>query len=217
MSSVGQGGVNRREDVLTLQQLLNLHLSQLMALQPLRIDGLCGPKTIAAIKEFQKRVLHLANPDGRVDPHGSTMLKLGDINSAGTTRAGTHRYRIRTIVGGGLAVGVGGSVTTFELQDLGTLQRAFYTLTGLDVGFGFKGGGQGPSSWTEFSSDRRLQDFHGRVQMISASFVAVGGGGAFSMEFKSGPAMGEIIPGIGWATGLGASLTGTIGLMKLRE
>ncbi|MEX1363517.1 MAG: T6SS effector amidase Tae4 family protein [Nannocystaceae bacterium] len=67
--SVGEGGRNRTEDVEVVQQLLADN-----GVDPGRIDGHAGPKTIAAIRKFQSRFL--ANPDGRVDPDGRTWREL---------------------------------------------------------------------------------------------------------------------------------------------
>jgi hypothetical protein len=39
---------------------------------PLSVNGVCGTPTIAAIKEIQRRHLHLSLPDGKVDPNGAT-------------------------------------------------------------------------------------------------------------------------------------------------
>jgi peptidoglycan hydrolase-like protein with peptidoglycan-binding domain len=71
--SVGQGGQNRRQDVIQIQQLLNKNLHKLTPLRPLSVDGLAGPKTVGAIIEYQRRVVGLSRPDGRVDPHGKTL------------------------------------------------------------------------------------------------------------------------------------------------
>ena len=77
--SVGNGGVNRVEDVATIQELFNLiapvHGNHLV------VDGFLGPKTIVAIETFQTRVVTLPKPDGRVDPSGRTFAAL--IHSAG--------------------------------------------------------------------------------------------------------------------------------------
>ena len=73
-ASVGRGGVNRFEDVRVVQELLNKHRRPLM--QPLTLDGIVGPKTIAAIEAFQRRVLSTIQPDGRVDPDGPTVRAL---------------------------------------------------------------------------------------------------------------------------------------------
>lgn len=73
-SSVGQGGVNNPDDVLVVQQLLNKHRSAKLA-----EDKKCGPRTIQAIVDFQKGFL--SNPDGRVDPGGTTWKHLTAASS----------------------------------------------------------------------------------------------------------------------------------------
>ncbi len=67
--SVGQGGRNDAEDVELVQQLLADN-----GIDPGAIDGVCGPKTIAAIRKFQSGFL--GHPDGRVDPDGRTFREL---------------------------------------------------------------------------------------------------------------------------------------------
>jgi len=79
-ASVGRGGVNNDPDVITVQQLLQPHMSAL-GLPPLEIDGDCGDNTRKAIRLYQKRVMGLSNPDGRIDVGGRTWNSL----SAGTT------------------------------------------------------------------------------------------------------------------------------------
>lgn len=73
-SSVGRGGVNRPEDVRTIQRLLNQYIQPPQS--PLEVDGAIGAKTITAIERFQKDVVKLAQPDGRVDPGGRTFAAL---------------------------------------------------------------------------------------------------------------------------------------------
>lgn len=68
-ASVGKGGVNLRPDVQLVQQLLVR-----AGLAPGPVDGICGPRTEAAILQFQKRFL--TAPDARVDPGGVTWRKL---------------------------------------------------------------------------------------------------------------------------------------------
>ena len=68
--SVGQGGSNKREDVLAVQQLLNDN----GASPPLAVDGLIGPATLGAIAKFQQN--NLDNPESRVDPDGETWRAL---------------------------------------------------------------------------------------------------------------------------------------------
>ena len=69
-SSVGQGATNNSKDVRLIQQLINQKLP--IPLRPLSEDGSCGEMTINAIKQIQARYLHLAHPDGRIDPGGAT-------------------------------------------------------------------------------------------------------------------------------------------------
>ncbi|HYW48237.1 MAG TPA: hypothetical protein VE959_35565 [Bryobacteraceae bacterium] len=192
-------------------------MAKLVPLQALKVDGVCGPKTIKAIREFQTRIVHPKHADGRVDPNGPTLVKLSEAVNPQTALQQGRRYRIRTIAGGGISAGVGGSVTTFEVQDIDAKQSVYYTLVGADFGFGFKGAGSGPSSWTEFSSPRGLKDFHGYVTVISVSAAAGVGGGASQINYVTGPAAGLTINGAGWGTGLNASFGATHGWMKLRD
>lgn len=65
--SASVGGVpsaNRPNDVLQVQRLLNVAGAGILA------DRNCGPKTVAAIKGYQRNILSI--PDGRVDPGGLT-------------------------------------------------------------------------------------------------------------------------------------------------
>ena len=74
-ASVGRSGVNRAADVKLIQKLLNgqkipgdiVHLKE---------DGKIGDKTISRIDAFQKKILKMVTPDGRVDPNGKTFKKL---------------------------------------------------------------------------------------------------------------------------------------------
>lgn len=77
--SVGQGGDNKAEDVLTVQQLLNTHVVSL-GLPPLAEDSTIGDNTITAIRTYQKMALGMGTPDGRIDVGGQTWQAL----SAGT-------------------------------------------------------------------------------------------------------------------------------------
>src|SRR5262245_56416475 len=67
--SVGRGGVNRTDDVRTIQDALN-RMGPLRSgpVPPLDVDGFIGPKTIGAIEKFQREQCGFAWPDGRVDP-----------------------------------------------------------------------------------------------------------------------------------------------------
>jgi peptidoglycan hydrolase-like protein with peptidoglycan-binding domain len=50
-ASVGRGGKNNRQDVITVQQLLKK-----ANVNPGLVDGICGPKTINAIAHIRFRV-----------------------------------------------------------------------------------------------------------------------------------------------------------------
>jgi peptidoglycan hydrolase-like protein with peptidoglycan-binding domain len=88
-ASVGRmGGVNRPDDVRTVQQLLNqVPLTAGGPKPPLDPDGKCGPKTIAAIQAFQLHHFGWPGADGRVDPNGRTHTKLNEFDVPGPTTA----------------------------------------------------------------------------------------------------------------------------------
>ncbi len=102
-ASVGQGGANRRTDVLTVQALLNLVPWQLGGASPkLAVDGWIGPNTIGAIRHFQRA--QFGWQDGRVDVRQPSITRLGQLRDALTTGSellipGT-RARYRTAFGG---------------------------------------------------------------------------------------------------------------------
>lgn len=70
-ASVGKGGMNHRRDVVAIQQLINAHLP--IGLSKLTVDGACGPLTINAISEVERKIGGIAAPDGRLDPGGRTL------------------------------------------------------------------------------------------------------------------------------------------------
>ena len=73
--SVGAGGANRAADVRVIQSALNvIAVGNGGASPTLAVDGLSGPRTIAAITKFQGS--HTAVADGRVDPDGPTLRAL---------------------------------------------------------------------------------------------------------------------------------------------
>jgi hypothetical protein len=129
----------------------------------------------------------------------------------------TRRFRIRTVAGGGFAIPVGASITTFQIEDVISHDKRYYTLTCADFGFGTKAGGAGPSQWTVFTVNCSLEDFHGYVTLTSAVAAAGVGGSGLSMYFVTGPASGVRINGIGFGVGLGLSASATHGWMKLRK
>jgi len=74
VASVGRGGLNRTEDVLLVQELLNRHIQAPQ--RPLVVDGVMSSRTITAIEAFQRRVVNIHRPHGRIDPGDRTMAAL---------------------------------------------------------------------------------------------------------------------------------------------
>ncbi|AFL90430.1 putative chitinase [Terriglobus roseus DSM 18391] len=72
--SVGRGGKNNRDDVRTVQLLLNLNHPQVAG--PIVADGVCGGATAALIEAFQHGVIGDADPQGLIPPDGSTIEAL---------------------------------------------------------------------------------------------------------------------------------------------
>lgn len=82
VSSVGYQRPNDRDDVETVQRLLNANID-LNGFQlsdgPLTPNGKCCPRTLAAIMEFQRSVVGVAEPDGKVDPDRQTIARLCEV------------------------------------------------------------------------------------------------------------------------------------------
>jgi hypothetical protein len=87
-ASVGNGGVNRPGDVKIIQTLLNLNIARLAPLPPLTVSGECDPATVAAITDFQRKIMGANQPDGRVDPDGRTLAKLSESEPRTITLTG---------------------------------------------------------------------------------------------------------------------------------
>ncbi|HEY8747138.1 MAG TPA: peptidoglycan-binding protein [Tepidisphaeraceae bacterium] len=68
-ASVGEKGSNHHNDVLKVQSLLKAKKYTLGV-----VDGICGDKTIAAIRKFQATFLH--HPDGIIEPGKTSWMKL---------------------------------------------------------------------------------------------------------------------------------------------
>jgi hypothetical protein len=83
-----------REEVKFVQRLLNLHRQP--AMRPIAEDGREGPETKKAIEEFQRRIVKMQRPDGRVDPGGATLQALtGAIDKVENQIAGTITVMFR--------------------------------------------------------------------------------------------------------------------------
>lgn len=88
--SVGKGGNNTLPDVKEVQAALNA-LATGLQIQPLRVDGFCGARTIAAIVRLQG-ALGMPHPDGLIRPGGRTAQALGlkQGNAAPVANASTN-------------------------------------------------------------------------------------------------------------------------------
>jgi peptidoglycan hydrolase-like protein with peptidoglycan-binding domain len=71
--SVGEGGANIPQDVAVVQFLLDV-VRRRDGDERLLVDGIAGPKTLAAISQFQKK--YCSAVDGRVNPAGETISAL---------------------------------------------------------------------------------------------------------------------------------------------
>jgi hypothetical protein len=93
---VGDGAKakNIYDDVLTIQQLLNEITPQNGGPNPpLKGDGICGPKTKAAIQNFQLKHFGWKLADARVDPNGATLRKMNELAGAGDYKSLGFRMR----------------------------------------------------------------------------------------------------------------------------
>ncbi|MGR5235891.1 glycoside hydrolase family protein [Vibrio alfacsensis] len=84
LKSVGIQGSNLPSDIKTVQHSLNLLVPNKLALKALAIDGKLGrtpskSKTVEAIKLFQKKLVGMNRPDGRIDVNGRSHRKLKEL------------------------------------------------------------------------------------------------------------------------------------------
>lgn len=79
-ASVGKNGVNRPNDVTTVQELLNkVSITHGRPLPPLEVDGVCGNLTRTAIGNFQKIGCEFKWPDQLISVGGRTWNKLSAL------------------------------------------------------------------------------------------------------------------------------------------
>jgi len=99
-ASVGRmGGVNRPNDVRTVQELLNkIPVTSGGPIPLLETDGVCGKKTIDAIQKFQLHHFGWQGADGRVDPGGQTLRKLNELaDPQAPPPALSSRFQVRLV------------------------------------------------------------------------------------------------------------------------
>ena len=91
--SVGKQGANHLHDVETVQQIINLRDDLRQTLPKLVVDGEMGDKTQTAIDQVQSGIMR--NPDGRIDPYGTTIKTMWPraySNPTGLEVRGTDAY-----------------------------------------------------------------------------------------------------------------------------
>jgi GH24 family phage-related lysozyme (muramidase) len=81
--AVGLGGANNLNDVKVVQTALNKLLKLIPPTKSLIVDGRLGSrpenaKAVAAIKLFQKKVLNMVRPDGKIDANDRTHRKINE-------------------------------------------------------------------------------------------------------------------------------------------
>ncbi len=74
LCSVGRNGINRPDDVVVVRALLNAILPQ--KLHPAMAERRCDPDMVAAIEDFQTRVVGMQTASGRVEPDGAVLHAL---------------------------------------------------------------------------------------------------------------------------------------------
>ena len=96
--SVGSGGVNRFDDVKRIQEALNkVPPNKGGPVPPLVVDGLSGPKTVAAIWKFQQA--QGVPADGRIDPGHVTLAKLNTVLGATRPAGSALREKVVGLIG----------------------------------------------------------------------------------------------------------------------
>jgi len=90
--SVGTGGANKAENVRLVQRLLNDARAREGG-QQLKVDGVAGPLTNAAILQYQRA--HALEADGRVDRGGRTLKQLVDAHLASLQAGVIAPYLVR--------------------------------------------------------------------------------------------------------------------------
>ena len=100
-ASVGEGGRNLSGDVSAVQTRLNrVGPGDGGPIEPLAVDGICGPLTKGAIKRFQQRYYQELLGDGRIDPDKNTWNKLvtlsggSDIFQPKASGAAAHATKV---------------------------------------------------------------------------------------------------------------------------
>lgn len=96
IGSVGEKGDNKKGEIRKVQKLLNSNLHLIPKVEKLSEDDKIGELTIQAIVTYQRNVLKILKPDGRVDPNGRTLRAL-NVNSRKTRPANVAVFIAKTL------------------------------------------------------------------------------------------------------------------------
>ncbi len=110
--SVGKGGSNNAADTKLIQNLLNKN----GASPTLVVDGICGPKTIAAISKFQRTKVGFS--DSLIEPNKNSWKLLNGKKQPTTTTVASTKLSS--------SVGVGGANKPQDVLLVKTLLNKFY-------------------------------------------------------------------------------------------
>jgi hypothetical protein len=75
-ASVGKDAANNQSDVRVIQLLLQQNMASLVPAAPAGVSGTCDSQTVFLIEQFQRRVMQMDTPNGRVDPNSPTLFGL---------------------------------------------------------------------------------------------------------------------------------------------
>lgn len=151
---VGIGGNNLLPDVTKIQDALNnVSPADGGASPKLVKDGICGSKTINAIKQFQLKQFGWSGADGKINPGGQTITRLNQILS-GTNRpldgSGSHP-----------AVDDGQADEIFKTAMTAGLLRAKHWIraaqTNLDIALTYVDKPNTPGAFQVFSREERMR------------------------------------------------------------
>jgi|HubBroStandDraft_1064217.scaffolds.fasta_scaffold38249_2 hypothetical protein len=77
-ASVGRNATNNFPDVRVVQLLLQQNMGKLGPVLPVSVTGICDSGTIILIEMFQRNVMDVDPPTGRVDPNSPTWFELNE-------------------------------------------------------------------------------------------------------------------------------------------
>lgn len=99
-ASVGFGGTNHAVDVMVIQYLLNLNYKDTGLTVELPVTGVLQREAIDGIKAYQRNVMKMIVPDGRISPSGPTFTSLRAADATSTSALQALRAVMGVTYGG---------------------------------------------------------------------------------------------------------------------